>query len=113
VSTAGQTRRFTVSTNSERMYRNINDDLYLEQLTNITETAYFSWYWAAVHGCYRFVIGGDKTVEGQAVCCRLFAVEAWFLFQISLYGICGGKSGAGISATYSTNLPPTQYDLSL
>ena len=65
---AGQTRRIDVSTNSDVMYRNINDDLYLEQLTNFTETACFGWNWAAVHGCYRFVTGGNKTLEGQAVC---------------------------------------------
>jgi hypothetical protein len=113
VSAAGQTRHITVVTNSEEVYRNVNDDLYLEHLTNITETTYVSWYWTAVHGCCRSVIGGNETEEGQAVCCRFFALEAWFRFQISLYGICGGKSGAGNSAAYSTNLPPTQYDLSV
>ena len=89
VSTASQTRSITVTTISEVVCTNVNNDLYLEQLTNITETAYVSWYWAAVHGCYRFITGGNKAEEGQAVCCRLFAVEAWFRFQISLYGICG------------------------
>jgi hypothetical protein len=61
VSTGGQTRHITVITNSEEVYRNVNNDLYHEHLTNITETAYVSWYWTAVHGCYRSVIGGHKT----------------------------------------------------
>jgi hypothetical protein len=47
--------------NGKVVYGTVSADLYLEELTKITQTAYVSWDWNAIYGCCRFVIWGNES----------------------------------------------------